>query len=76
MVLKTCKFNCGSCGSLLFVHMTVLEAKKTILMNGSRLTRSDCIVRFGFQNHENEYTKYSHRESFLLEKVVFMNEGL
>ena len=43
-VLKTGKFNHSSCGSLLFLHMPVLEAKRTVLMNGSWLT--DRIVRF------------------------------
>ena len=33
-----------------FSHKTILEAKRTTKMNGSRFFQSDCTVRFGIQN--------------------------
>ena len=50
-VLKTVGFDRGSHGSLHFAHRTVLEAKRTAKMNGSRFFRSDRTVQSGFQNH-------------------------
>ena len=48
--LRTVRFDRGSHGSLLFSHRTVLDAKRTTKMNGSRFFRSDCSVWSGFQN--------------------------
>ena len=53
-VLKTVRFDCGSHGSLLFAHRTILEAKRTTKMNGSRFSRLDRTVRSGFQNLDFE----------------------
>ena len=50
MVLRTMRSDRGSHGSLFFSHKAVLEAKRTAKMNGLRFSRSDCTVRYGFQN--------------------------
>ena len=50
MVLRTMRSDCGSHGFLLFSHRVVLDAKRTVKMNGLRVFRSDRTVRFGFQN--------------------------
>ena len=50
MVLRTERSDRGSHGFLLFSHRTVLDAKRTVKMNGLRVFRSDRPVRSGFQN--------------------------
>ena len=50
-VLKTVRSDRGSHGSLLLSSRTVLDAKRTAKMNGSRFFRSDRTVRSGFHNH-------------------------
>ena len=54
-VLKSRKFNCGSNGFMLFVHRTVLVVKRTVLVRGFRLSRSDCTVWSGSENHEEQF---------------------
>ena len=49
-ILRTVRSDRGSYGSLFFSHRTVLEAKRTAKMNGSRFFQSDHTVRSGFQN--------------------------
>ena len=49
-VLRTGRSNRGSHGFLLFSHRAILDAKRTIKMNGLKVLRSDRIVRSGFQN--------------------------
>ena len=49
-VLKTVRLNRGSNGSLHFWHRPVLEHKRTVMVRGSRVFRSDRTVRSGFQN--------------------------
>ena len=49
-VLRTVRLNRGSNGSLLFGHRSVLEHKRTVIVRGSRFSRSDRTVWFGFQN--------------------------
>ena len=40
----------GPDGSMLFSHGTVPYLKQTVNLNGSRVSRSDCTVRSGFNN--------------------------
>ena len=44
-VFKSVMLNCGSNGSLSFSHIPVFEVKRTVLVNGFRLTSSDRTVR-------------------------------
>ena len=50
-VLKSGRFNCGSNGFVLFMHRMVLVVKRTALVRGSRLFRSDRTVRSESENH-------------------------
>ena len=50
-VHKTVRSDRGSHGSLLLSSRTVLDAKRTAKMSGSRFFRSDRTVRSGFHNH-------------------------
>ena len=50
-VLKTMRSDRGSHESLLLSSRTVLDAKRTAKMSGSRFFRSDRTVRSGFHNH-------------------------
>ena len=56
-VLRTVRSDRGSHGFLLFSHGAVLEAKRTVNMNGSRFFRSDRTVRSGFQNLVEEMSE-------------------
>ena len=49
-ILRTVRSDRGSYGSLFFSHRTVLEAKRTAKMSGSRFFRLDHTVWSGFQN--------------------------
>ena len=49
-VLRTVRFDRGSHGSLLLSSRTVLDAKRTAKLSGSRFFRSDRTVRSGFHN--------------------------
>ena len=60
MVFKPERFNCGSHDSLTFMYMPVFRDKKTVLMDGFRLTRSNRTIRSGFQNH-GYYRKFVKR---------------
>ena len=53
-VLKTVRSDRGSHGSLHLSSRTVLDAKRTAKMSGSRFFRSDRTVRSGFHNHACE----------------------
>ena len=85
-VLRTVRSDRGSHGSLLFSSRTVLDAKRTAKMSGSRFFRSDRTVRSGFHNHESnieiltQNSSYSclmcHMQFFLMEflgSISFMN---
>ena len=49
-VLRARRSDHGSHGFLFFSHRAVLDAKRTVKMNGLRVFRSDRTVRSGFQN--------------------------
>ena len=49
-VLKIVQLNRDSNGSLLFGHKPILKHKRTVIVRGSRFSRSDRTVRSGFQN--------------------------
>ena len=46
------RLDCGSDGSMLFSHETVLHLKRTAEVNGSRVSQSDHTVRSGFKKHD------------------------
>ena len=50
MVLRTVRFNLGSNGFLTFWYRTVLVVKRTMMLRGSRLIGSDCMVRSESKN--------------------------
>ena len=52
-VLKSGRFNRGSNCFVLFLHRTILVVKGTVLVRGSRLSRSDRTFRSGSENHGN-----------------------
>ena len=54
-VLSIVRLDRSSNGFLLFWHRPVLKTKRTVFVRGSRLTRSDRMVWFGFKNFA--YTK-------------------
>ena len=56
-VLRTMRSDRGSHGSLLLSSITVLDAKRTAKMSGSRFFQSDRTVRSGFHNHGKERRK-------------------
>ena len=64
-VLKTGRSDHGSHGFLLFSHRAVLDAKRTVKMNGLKVFRSDRTVRSGFQNlvPNNNITRWRFGES-------------
>ena len=49
-VYRTGRSDRGSDRSILFSHGTVLHLKWTLKVNGSRVSQSDCTVRFKFNN--------------------------
>ena len=49
-VLRTVRSDRGSHGFLFFSHRAVLDAKRTVKMNGLRVFRSDRTVQSRFQN--------------------------
>ena len=57
-VLKTVRSDRGSHGSLHLSSRTVLDAKRTAKMSGSRFFRSDRTVRSGFHNHAHFFKTY------------------
>ena len=58
MVHRTGWLDRGLCKSLLFLHGTVLHPKQIVKLNGSRFSRSERTVRFGFQNLEAKHLGY------------------
>ena len=51
-VLRTVRSNRGLSGFMLFSRREVLRTKRTAIIDGSRLTWSDRMVRSGFENHD------------------------
>ena len=49
-VHRTGRSDCGPDGSMLFSHGTVPYLKRTVNLNGSRVSRSDRTVWSGFNN--------------------------
>ena len=68
-VLKTVRSDRGSHGSLHLSSRTVLDAKRTAKMSGSRFFRSDRTVRSGFHNHGPE----SKKDLFLFQSGRIMS---
>ena len=58
-VLRTGRSDRGSHGFMFFSHRAVLDAKRTVKMNGLRVFRSDRTVRSGFQNLNKMRIKFS-----------------
>ena len=55
MVHRTVRLDRSSDGSILFLHGMVLYLKRTVEVNGSRISRLDRTVRFGFKNLEHNF---------------------
>ena len=58
-VLRARRSDHGSHGFLFFSHRAVLDAKRTVKMNGLRVFRSDRTVWSGFQNLNKMRIKFS-----------------
>ena len=56
-VYKTVWCGCDLSSFVLFSYKKVLRVKRTIMVRGSWLTRSDCTVQSGSENHNWIYCK-------------------
>ena len=74
MILKTVWSNCGSSNSMLFSHIEVLRVKRTRMMMSSWLTRSDCTIWSGFENHDglSNSMLFSHIEVLRVKRTKIM----
>ena len=62
-VFKPVRLNRSSHGSLSFSYMPIFKVKRTVLMNGFRLSRLDRMVWSGFQNLDKNYSFLSQNFS-------------